>query len=169
MINNLHTATRSALLAKCEATGELGIRPVERDQLNRAPQLSDYRMHFFKDARIEAYQQTPETPITVEALAKAIVFDGDPFGVGWPVSIDIIAEIDGAVRFIGFVGGDAVWIETSEVANGWYVLKVRNGQDTTVFHFDPEFGSYQPASGAVATTARAMDVRGRLVSPRAAA
>ncbi|MEM6889644.1 MAG: hypothetical protein AAF636_16100 [Pseudomonadota bacterium] len=162
MKNHLDTAKRSILLAECEAPGNLGIRPVEREQVNASPTIGDYNMAFFKDGKIEAYKQTPNTPVTVQALAKALVFVDSPFSAGdAKFSVDIIAEFDNEVVWIGWVIGDEIWIDESEEVNGYYTLKSLLNGTEIVMHFNPVERWYELAGPVPTTLTKSLSRRGR--------
>lgn len=144
--NYLNTASRSAYLAADETNGK-GVRAgVERKQVTAAGIVAGYPLDTFSLTKLEAFEQREGMPITVEALAKALVVTDAPWSSGLPYSVDVFFPTDdpSAPVWVGWVEGATIEVGPFD-ANGYATLiamvddgeAIIYGYDTTIEWYVP--------------------------------
>jgi hypothetical protein len=148
--NYLNTASRSAYLAEAETNGK-GVRAgVEREQVTAAGIVAGYPLDTFSLTKVEAFEQREGMPITVEALAKALVVTDAPWSSGLPYSVDVFFPTDdpSAPLWVGWVEGATIEVGPFD-ANGYATLiaMVDDGE-TVTFGYDRSLEWYVPVESA---------------------
>ncbi len=106
-----------------------------------------YRMSFFKDAAASTFIHKDSSTAQADSPKRvlrstAILLVNDPYNPSFRYSADIIDHADGCRRWVGYIWGDRLWVDRSELVNGHHRLCGKTDAGTFVWAFDADEDRY---------------------------
>jgi hypothetical protein len=161
--NLLNTASRSAYLAASETNGD-GVRAgVEREQVTAAGIIAGFPLDTFSRTKLEAFEQRKDMPITVAALAKALVVTDAPWSTGLPYSVDVFFPTDDpdAPLWVGWIEGATIEVGPFDDKGYATLIAMVDDGETVIYGYDTTLEWYVPIESAafakLATKPRSRD------------